>query len=112
MKHCYDSSMFKIAKLNSKCLSIPSLRLPLKDGHSESSLSLPVVNCSNDESLWCDSVLCCPPFQNPAFEECDNEDEDFTSLGLEKNLVAQLNKMGFERPTNIQVSLLEFQIWK
>lgn len=39
---------------------------------------------------------------NPAFADCDNEDEDFTSLGLEKNLVAQLNKMGFERPTNIQ----------
>lgn len=49
-------------------------------------------------------------FQNPAFEDSENDDEDFTSLGVEKNLVAQLTKMGFERPTNIQVSLIDLKL--
>lgn len=40
---------------------------------------------------------------NPAFEHCESgSEEDFASLGLNGDIVAQIHKMGIEKPTNIQ----------
>lgn len=56
-------------------------------GHRKSSGDYFTINTSNG---------------NPAFQELEDSHEDFVSLGLDKEMQSQLNKLGFEKPTNIQ----------